>query len=505
MTDDDATAPATMVRYRIIMISILMAFGLYLTRVAPGEIVKTDSFQDDTALNQHPATRFQLELTDSGDTTKPLRLLVCSLTGRPESDADTLKLTYPQVLKDNLTRAEATVLLSKVENVGGSGRIRISKQQIGSILGAFFFTYALLQVPAGWIGDRFGPRRALSVYILSWSALTAISGLMVSLPGLLFARLGYGVCQAGAYPASNAIVRRWFPLSLRGRASSLISFGGRLGGTLAPLLTTLLIFWLGGWRATLWAYGAFGVLVAIGYWVIVRDRPSQHSQCNPAELELIGMPPDGPTFGLRELARVVLACATNRSLWLNSLGQFCVNVGWAFLVTWLPTYLKESKGVPSTQGALMVTIVLSTGMIGQLIGGWATDLSVRKLGLRIGRVLPISLASAMAGLAYMSCLLFDNVWAIVACCALVSLMTDVGNPSIWAFMQDIGGRSTATVFGWANMWGNFGAAFSASMVPALMTWGSQHGSGQSLVFIACGSAFFIAGIAAMGMDATKPM
>ncbi|HQX52906.1 MAG TPA: MFS transporter, partial [Planctomycetaceae bacterium] len=190
---------------------------------------------------------------------------------------------------------------------------------------------------------------------------------------------------------------------------------------------------------------------------------------------------------------------------LNSLGQFCVNVGWAFLVTWLPTYLKESKGVPSTQGALMVTIVLSTGMIGQLIGGWATDLSVRTLGLRIGRVLPISLASAMAGLAYMSCLLFDNVWAIVACCALVSLMTDVGNPSIWAFMQDIGGRSTATVFGWANMWGNFGAAFSASMVPVLMTWGSQHGSGHSLVFIACGGAFFIAGIAAMGMDATKPM
>ena len=55
MTDDDATAPATMVRYRIIMISILMAFGLYLTRVAPGEIVKTDSFQDDTALNQQVA------------------------------------------------------------------------------------------------------------------------------------------------------------------------------------------------------------------------------------------------------------------------------------------------------------------------------------------------------------------------------------------------------------------------------------------------------------------
>lgn len=84
-------------------------------------------------------------------------------------------------------------------------------------------------------------------------------------------------------------------------------------------------------------------------------------------------------------------------------------------------------------------------------------------------------------------------------------MTDVSNPSIWSFMQDIGGRGTATVFGWANMWGNFGAAFSASMVPKLMAWGSASGSGQSMVFMGCAGAFFIAALAAIGMDATKPL
>ena len=88
---------------------------------------------------------------------------------------------------------------------------------------------------------------------------------------------------------------------------------------------------------------------------------------------------------------------------------------------------------------------------------------------------------------------------------MVSMMTDVGNPSIWAFMQDVGGRNTGAIFGWANMWGNFGAAASAKMVPLLVAAGAANGSGQNLVLIACASAFFIAGTAALGMDATKPL
>jgi len=85
------------------------------------------------------------------------------------------------------------------------------------------------------------------------------------------------------------------------------------------------------------------------------------------------------------------------------------------------------------------------------------------------------------------------------------LMVDIGNPSTWAFMQDVGGRNTATIFGWGNMWGNFGAALSAIMVPVLLTYGTSSGSGEKLVFLACAGAFFIAGLAAMGMDATKPI
>ena len=502
---------ATFIRYRIILISVLMAFGLYVTRATLGEIIKNDSFLQDSALTSHPSTRFELELLKpeentphaSMGTSDALRTRVNDFLDR-KSD-DTRKLTYPQTLQDNLTQADGMALQAEVESLGGVCRLRMSKQQLGGVLGAFFFTYALMQVPAGWLSDRFGPRRALSIYILGWSGLTAITGLVSSLPGVLAARMACGVAQSGAYPASSAIVRRWFPLSRRGSASSLISFGGRLGATLAPPLTTGLIFFLGGWRATLWAFGAFGILISVGYWLIVRDRPTLHDGCNDAERELIGLPVEPASLSFMELLSILKACIFSRSLWLNSVAQFCVNVGWAFLLTWLPTYLRDSKGVDLNTGAIMVSLVLACGMAGQLIGGWATDASVRRFGLRIGRVLPICVASTLAGCAYLGCLALDDVWAIVACCGLVSLMTDVGNPSIWSFMQDIGGRGTGTVFGWANMWGNFGAAFSASMVPKLMAWGSASGSGQSMVFMGCAGAFFIAAVAAIGMDATKPL
>lgn len=385
----------------------------------------------------------------------------------------------------------------------------VSKKELGEILGAFFFTYALFQVPAGWISDRFGARWMLSIYILSWSLLTGITGFISSSGALLFARLAMGAAQAGAYPTSSAIVRRWIPAQSRGRASSMVSFGGRFGGTVAPYLTASLVLLLSGWRPTVITYGVMGVLTAIAYWWIVRDRPSEHSRCNDAERALIGQQGNEDRPTLASIIPMLIACCKSPSLWLNSATQFFVNVGWAFLITWLPTYLREAKQVESQTGAFMVTLVLAHGIIGQLIGGVATDLSVRKLGLRIGRVLPISVACVIAGIAYMSCARIESTWGIIACCALVSLMTDVGNPSIWAFMQDVGGKNTAAFYGWGNMWGNFGAALSSVMLPWLQVWGAPDGAppseGNWLVFLTYGSAFILAGIAAAGMDATRPL
>jgi len=380
-----------------------------------------------------------------------------------------------------------------------------SKEKLGEVLGAFFFTYALFQVPAGWASDRFGARRMLTCYIVLWSLMTGITGMASTVSTLLLARLACGVAQAGAYPTSSGVVRQWFPLHRRGIASGWISLGGRLGGTLAPYLTTILIVALGSWRSVLVSYFLVGIVIAVIYGWVVRDKPEQHAGVNEAELELIGRQPDPNRPTVREFFGTLLGCTRSGSLWLNSFSQFGTNVGWTFLITWLPSYLADSQGVAAVAGATMVTLVLAVGMPGQLIGGVLGDAAVANFGLRWGRVLVPAVALAIAGFAYMACLGLASVWLIVACCAVVSLMTDIANPSTWAFMQDVGGRNTAAVFGWANMWGNFGAAFSAALVPRLMTWGETSGHGQDFVFIVCGGSFFVASILTLGMNATRPI
>lgn len=386
-----------------------------------------------------------------------------------------------------------------VKSASFRGEIALSKEQIGTILGGFFLAYAICQVPAGWAGDRFGARRMLAIYILGWSAMTALTGLAAGFYGLLLARLGCGMFEAGAYPTSGAVIRRWAPLSARARASGLVTFGGRIGGALAPALTAWMIVAFANWRPVLVIDGLVGIVIAAAWWWVVRDRPAEHPQCNAAELALLPATGSEKPPSLVTLQRVLWACCRNRSVWCNCLGQLGVNVGWAFLVTWLPTYLADVRGVEAVEGGQMVTLVLACGMLGMLAGGPFCDWTTARLGLRWGRAVPGIVGFLLAGLAYLGCLWVSTAWGVVACCAVVSFATDLGTPSGWAFMQDIGGRSVGTVLGWANMWGNFGAAAAAKLLPWVLVTLDANGDWQE-VFLVCAAAYVVAILARLGMD-----
>ncbi|MEN9574193.1 MAG: putative sulfoacetate transporter SauU [Verrucomicrobiota bacterium] len=376
----------------------------------------------------------------------------------------------------------------------------LSKPDVGLVMSAFFYAYALAQVPAGWLADRFGARGMMAVYIALWSVGTVLTGWVNGFVSLVFVRVLFGIAQAGAFPISSGLVKRWMPLTTRGRASGLVAFGGRLGGALAPMLTAWLLRDHLGWRAVLTAYGASGLLVAWVFWTCFRESPSDHPGCNEAERELIGpTPAKGPPKGFP--ARAIL---TNGSLWLMCLLQFGVNVGWVFLVSWLPTYFKEVKHVDPAIGGMMSTTILVAGLLGTLTGGCVTDWLVPRLGLRWGRALPLVCTKAIAGIAYVACLWLESPWAIVATLALVAFMTDLGLPIVWSFMQDVGGRSGAAVFGWANMWGNLGAGLTIWVVPKLLPPGETSQNWNS-VFLLCATGFFVASLAALGLKADRPV
>jgi len=420
--------PPTAIRHRIIGVTMLMAFILYLDRICMGEIVKSVSFNSE---------------------------------------------------------------------------LHLTKDQIGSILSSFFFAYALLQVPAGWASDRFGARPMLTLYIVLWSLFTMMTGFMSSFGGLLIARLLCGVSEAGAYPTSMALIRKWIPLTGRASASGMVALGGRIGGTIAPFLTIWMIVTMGSWRMSLWIDGAVGLVIAAIFWRVVRSNPREHPKINAAEIALIGTPDNERPLSARELKSALLSFTKSTSLWCNSAAQMLQNIGWGFLVTWLPTYLVEEHHVGEIEGGRMLTYVLAFGMAGQIAGGYYCDWATRRFGLRRGRLLPMTSSMFVCAAAYLCCPFVDSTWLLVACCAVVSFCTDLANPALWAFMGDVGGRATAAAGGWGNMWGNFGASAGALLVPWLMKTGG--GDGKTLVFFTLAGAFVLAGLIILPMDATKKL
>lgn len=116
--------------------------------------------------------------------------------------------------------------------------------QVGWMLSAFFWTYALAQVPSGWLTDRFGSRLMLMIYVLLWSLFTGLTGLAFGFAALMLLRFGFGLAQAGAYPTGASIISKWVPFTARGTASSVVSVGGRVGGFLALFATGYVIVFL---------------------------------------------------------------------------------------------------------------------------------------------------------------------------------------------------------------------------------------------------------------------
>lgn len=404
-----------------------------------------------------------------------------------------------------------------------AANLGITKAQLDEVLGAFFLTYALGQLPAGWLGDRFGARWTLSLYIFLWSLATGLLAFARTLSALLILRLACGLFEAGAYPLAAGIVRRWVPARWRGTASAIIAVGGRLGGAVAPILTIqLMLAWtfrsdwtsmppdaradLDSWRPVMGLYGLAGMLGAGVFVLLFRDWPHLHPAVNTAELQLIRGDESVSTNSTQTPSEwpPIMAMICSFPMWMNCAVQFSANLGWGFLVTKFPQYLEETFGSSQQQQGWMQSLPLAAGIIGLFLGGLFTDSLTRTFGPRWGRSLAMS-GSRLFVVASLATVPFSgSAWTATLLLAVVGLATDLGTPAVWAFGQDVGGRFVGSAVGWANMWGNFGVAVS----PAFFGWivgTSNTAGGWNRAFIACAAVNLIAAVAALGVNATKPL
>jgi MFS family permease len=384
-----------------------------------------------------------------------------------------------------------------------TAELHLSKFAMSTVLSAFFLSYALAQVPSGWLGELLGTRAMLAGCVFVWSLLTGLTGVVSGLAGLIVVRFLMGMSQAGAYPIAARINSLWVPYGQRALANGLVTMGGRAGFALAPILTAYLILWFADdWRPAFWLYGVLGIGWVVYFLLKFRDKPTEHPGCNAAEVDLIvnSLPPVSTSPHSKGLRLPWGIALRSLGLWMQCLSQIASNIAWIFFGTWMPTYLKEEFDVGLGTVGVLCSLPPLAGAAGCLLGGIASDRLVRTLGIRRGRSVLGMSSKLSAALFMLLSVLADDPYVVTALLVVAAFVNDLGLGATWAYFQDAGGPYVGPLLGFANMFGNLGAAASAPIVERI-----QNAFGWHMAIMVCAGLFAVAGICWFGIDSSKPM
>ncbi|UCD49823.1 MAG: MFS transporter [Phycisphaerales bacterium] len=358
--------------------------------------------------------------------------------------------------------------------------LSISQDTMGLVLGIFAVGYALFQVPSGWIADRLGPRKALTIVVSVWSVFTALTGAARNAVQMLVLRFLFGVGEAGAFPGAAQAFFRWLPVKDRGLAHGINFSGSRLGAAFSLFLMPWLIIQI-GWRWTFAVNGLIGIIWATIWLLWFRDNPKDNPKVNQAELDYIeaGRISDFTATVKSSFAEVF----TSLNMSLAMVQYFASNVTFFISLTWLPSYLKNQW--PNDQRAVYWS---AAPLVFAAFANWTAGTMVTKLfnrGFHVGsRRATAIVGFALGVIGLLLAMQTTNLYLFVLWFSLATFGVDMTLSPSWAFCNDIGGANSGAVSGSMNMVGNIGAALSAIAFPLLQN--EQTGSANTFFVLAAG-------------------
>jgi sugar phosphate permease len=348
----------------------------------------------------------------------------------------------------------------------------LTKVTLGWSVSAFNWSYALLQVPGGWMADRYGPRIVLAGAMAWWSIFTAATGLSAGAYWLAFTRALFGAGEAAAFPAASRSLGPWLPESRRAFGQGFQHAGARFGAAVAPALVVVMMLHL-GWREVFYLLGVLGIIGAVIWYYYYRDRPWEHRGVNAAELRLLpGRPAKlEPGAAAKKATVPWRLILRSRDLWYLSVMYFCYGwVLWMYL-TWLPTYFSEVRSFTQLRIGVSASLPLLAATVTNAFGGWVSDkLTIHWQDRRKGRIFV-----SVAGFSIAAVALVPGVLARDANTALMWLVLALAGLELtvavsWAICLDIGGNFSGSVSGVMNTFGNLGGAVSAVAIGYLATF-----------------------------------
>lgn len=324
----------------------------------------------------------------------------------------------------------------------------ISALQLGTLMSAIFWPYALMQIPAGWLVDCFDVRWVFGIGLFLWSLATGITGFLHGFAALLIVRVILGLGESVAFPSYSKILGSHCKDERRGFANSVIMSGLALGPALGMLVggSTVSRF---GWRPFFMVLGLAGLLWLPMWW--------------------LWRPPRAVTTRAVESAAGYLDILRERSAWGTCIGQSAINYYLYFLVTWLPFYLNRGRHLPlnevGQQGALLFLMAaVSATVTGKLSDRWvqrgASSTSVRKGLMAVGHL----------GMGVVLLLITSTTgWVFLAMLVLTGAFLGINTCNSWVFSQGLAGpRMVGRWVGVQNFVGNVAGAWAPVLTGYLL-------------------------------------
>lgn len=307
----------------------------------------------------------------------------------------------------------------------------MSFAQAGMLSAASTFTYALGQIPGGYLADRFGPKRVFFVGILGSTLLSINFGMLESYPAALVNQVVSGVFRALIFAPGLTLVASWFPADRRATAMGVYVIGGVAGNIVLSLVGPLLVSYF-GWRLPFMAFAALGVFSAFVYLFLGREKPAAGPKHPVGALDVF------------QLFRypIMWVCAGIQFV------RFGVTTSFNF---WLPSLLVADRGLSLQAAGLIAAMGFALTAAGNALGGYASDRF---------RDPPLVIGGSLAVLACTSALLVvvDTIPLLVLVVAVHSIFVQFYfGPLFHVPVEMLGQRVAGMSAGFGNMFANLGA------------------------------------------------
>ena len=341
--------------------------------------------------------------------------------------------------------------------------------EMGVVMSAFFWSYALLQLPAGFLADRLGQKKVLGFSVVWWSLATAATGMANGFKSLVALRVTLGMGEAGAYPSNAGIASKWFPQRERATVAGIFDSGSKLGGAIAlPLIAAMLVAF--DWKITFALTGALGLIWYVAWQFTFSDSPRDHKRVNAEELAYIES--DHVAHGQSREARPALRkLLAHRNIWAMCIGFFMINYNSYFFITWLPTYLVKARGMTMMEMGWMASLPLLVSIIVEIFAGWASDrvFASGKLSLTATRKLFLVIGLLMASSLGFAAFAHSAAVAVLLLCIAKS-GTTVAASQVWALPGDVAPpNAVSMVAGVQNTVSNIGGAVGPIVTGAIVS------------------------------------